>query len=95
MLGLPRSCPEVCSARALVSRSNAIFPVIAVCKATAWPAHNRRVNPAERLNQSRSDPVRVRNLRIFADPDAVVNDSTEMLGEVPINVRRDCANRLV
>src|SRR5207253_1014594 len=87
--------PEVGAPGACRPRSNAITPVVTVGEAATRPAKHARLDPAHLLNERRSNAADVGNLRAFADPHTVVDDSAEMLDEMAIDLWRDGADRLV
>ena len=47
------------------------------------------------IDERAADAAVVRHLRALADPDAVVDDAAEVLGEVPLDLWRDAADGLV
>src|SRR5262249_9098126 len=79
--------PEVSPARPLITRTDTVFPVIAVGTAAAWPTNDRCMNAAHCVDQSGPDRVCVWNAGTFADPDAIVNNAAEVFCEVSIDVR--------
>src|SRR6266545_777710 len=79
--------PEVDAARTFVARSDAVTPVILIGEAAAWPADYSRLDPADILDQLTADAVDVRHFRVFTNPDAVVDDATEVLDKMAIDVR--------
>src|SRR5439155_4419940 len=87
--------PEVGAARAVVGRADSVAPVIAVGEAAAWPPDDWRLDLFHLVDERLADPIDVRNLRVLADPDAVVDDAAEVLGEMAVQLRVDGANRLV
>ena len=86
--------PEVGARGALVARADAVAPVVAVGEAAAGPAEDRRLDGFRRSDERRADTEGVRDLRVFADPDAVVDDSAEVLDEVAVDLGRDGADGL-
>src|SRR5689334_8600447 len=85
--------PEIGAARATGARPCAIAPVIAVGETAARPAHDRRAYALQMVYKGFANAADVCNLRVFADPDAVINDAAEMLGEVAVNLRRNHRRR--
>jgi hypothetical protein len=66
--------PIVVGARPL-ARANAVAPVVAVSEAASGPAKVRRANPPHVVHELLANATDVGNLRIAADPDAVVDDA--------------------
>jgi hypothetical protein len=60
--------------------------VIIVGKAAARPAKIWYVDSAKRFDDVGAQAARIGNRRLFPDPDAVVDASTQVLGEVTIQV---------
>src|SRR5580658_5670773 len=87
--------PKVRPTRALVARSDAIAPIVAVCKTAARKTHHRRLGLAHLVDQLLADTVDIRDARSFAHPDAVVNDATQVLREVTVDIGRNGSKRLV
>src|SRR5215468_9466006 len=69
--------------------SYSVAPVIAIGKAAAWPAQVRRSNALHVVDELLADSLYVGNARVWADPDAVVNDAPKMLDEMPVYIRAD------
>ena len=86
--------PEIGAARTVVGRADAVAPVVAVGEAAAGPADDRRLDLLHLVDERLADAVDVGNLRVFADPDAVVHDAAEMLDEMAVQLGRDRADRL-
>ena len=87
----PQACgaPSSCTCAAAGRRADAVAPVVAVREAAARPAQVRRADPLHVVHELLADAVDVRDLRVAADPDAVVDDAAEVLDEVPVEVRAD------
>src|ERR1019366_3178875 len=92
---LRRACPEVRPLGALVARSDSVAPVVTVGKAAARPANHRRTDAPQRFDQRLPQAAYVRNRRILAHPNAVVNHTAQILDEVPVDLRRNRRDRLV
>src|SRR4051812_22092137 len=75
--------------RALVTRANAVAPVVFVGEASAGPADVRYLDRLQRLDDVVADAARVRNLRIRTDPDPFVDATPEVLGKLAENVPVD------
>src|SRR6266567_496621 len=71
--------PEVRAARAFTSRPNAIVPVVAVGKTSAWPTQHAGFDLPHLFDQRASDATDVGYLRFLADPNAVVDHAAEVL----------------
>src|ERR1700679_1688747 len=87
--------PEISSTRAVGSRTNSVAPIIAVSKASARKTNHRRLDLLHLVDQLFPNATDVRNLRVFSNPDAIVDDSAQVFREVPVNVRRDNSQRFV
>ena len=83
---------DIDPARALVTRANAILPVIIVSEAAARPANDRRFQAAQSLYDICAEATHIRDGRILTDPDAIINAPTEVLGKVPIDIGVDCGD---
>jgi hypothetical protein len=70
--------------------------MVFVGKAPAGPAHVRHLYSFERGDDIVADPARVRNLRVRADPNSLVNAVAEVFGElaeeVAVNLRASPGN---
>jgi hypothetical protein len=87
--------PVVVSARPLCRVPNPISPVIAVRKTAAWPAKIRDSNPPQVIDELFTNAVDIRNFRVPSDPNAIVDDATEMLDELPVNMGADLGTRIL
>ena len=87
--------PEVGPRRPPVRAADAVAPVVAVGKAAARPADGARRQAAHVIDQRLADASRVGDLRLLADPDAVVDDAAEMLDEVSVQIGRHRADAFV
>src|ERR1039457_5654860 len=67
------------------ARTDAVAPIVTVGETAARPADDRRPDLAHRVDQRFPDATDIGDLRVLADPDAVVNDAAEMLDEVAMN----------
>ena len=74
---------------------DAVAPVILVGKAAPRPAHHDMAKLLDVLDQLAADAVDIRDLRIGADPDAVVDHAADVLGKLAVDRRLDRADRLV
>src|SRR5271156_3584023 len=81
--------PEIGAARPL--RTNTIFPVVTVCEAASRPANHRDMNLLHHVHQLRTDAVLVGDLRFLSHPHAVVNHTSDMFGDLAIDVRGNLA----
>jgi hypothetical protein len=81
--------PEIGPARTPLTGTDPVAPVIAVGEAAAWPADHRRLDFLERVDERRPDTTGVRNLRVFADPHAVVDNASKMLRKMAVQLGRD------
>src|ERR1017187_4920585 len=92
---LRRACPEVRPLGALVARSDSVAPVVTVGKAAARPADHGWTDAPQRFDQRLPQAANVRNRRILAYPNAVVNHTAQILDEMPVDPRRNRRDRLV
>jgi hypothetical protein len=83
------------AARPLVARSDAVAPVVLVGEAAARPPHHHAAQPPYMLDQAAANSVNVGHFRLWADPDAVVDDAADVLGEVAVNRRLDRADGVI
>ena len=90
-LGIGIVGPEVGAARTLRGRSDAVFPIVTVGEAAAWPADDGRMDLLHPLDQLGANAVLVADFGVFAHPYAVVYDSADVLGEMAIDVGRNRA----
>ncbi len=94
-LGVGIVDPEVGAGGAVLARADAVAPVVAVGEAAAGPADDGDVNLLHAIDDLFADAVDVGDARTFADPDAVVDDAAEMLGELAVDLGGDGADALV
>src|SRR5207249_1865684 len=95
ILRRPRVGPEAGAARAVAGRADAVTPIVAVGEAAARPADHRRLDLPQVVDQRLPDATDVGDLRVLADPNAVVDDAPEVLDEVTVDFGRDGRDRLV
>src|SRR5467141_3760186 len=81
--------------RTFFTRTDAVFPVVFVREATAWPAKDGDLNPLERRYDVVPDAARVRNRALLSHPDTFVNTMAQVLRELAINVAVDGVTRFV
>ncbi len=81
--------------RPLVARADAFAPVIFIREAAARPTHHRHFQFLQRLDDVVAIAARVRNLRVLADPDSLVDAVAQVLRELAIDVAIDLGARLV
>jgi hypothetical protein len=86
--------PVVVAARPLAGRADAVAPVVAVGEAAPGPAEVRGADALHVVHELLPDAAEVGDPRIGADPDAVVDDTAEVLDEVAVDVRVDDRPRL-
>jgi hypothetical protein len=87
--------PEIGAPRTRSRRADAVAPVVAVGKAAARPADDAGLQRLEFVEQRLANAADVGNLRVLADPDAVVDDAAEVFDEVTAEVGCDAADRFV
>ena len=95
LVGLGLLAPAAEAAGRACARADAVAPVILVGEAAARPAHDDRPELADVLDQGAADAVDIGDLGIGPDPDAVVDDAADVLGELAVERRPDRADRLV
>src|SRR5258705_4068248 len=76
--------PEIAATGALVGWADAVFPIIAVGKTTAWIPDHRSLDLAHVVNQFLANAVYIGNLGVRPHPDAVVNHSAEVLCKMAV-----------
>ena len=76
-------------------RTDAVAPVVAVGEAAAGPANHAGLQRLELVHQRFADAADVGDLRLLADPDAVVDDAAEVFDEVAVEVGGDAADRFI
>jgi hypothetical protein len=81
------SLPEIRAPRPLRCGTDTIFPIVTIGEAASGPANNGDMNLVHHVNQLRTDTISVGNLRLLSHPHAVVNDSTDVLCELAVDVR--------
>src|SRR6266851_1291016 len=81
--------PEVVSPGPSGGVADPVAPVIPVGKAAAGPAEIRGADPLHVVHELLADSVHVRYGRVPAHPHAIVDDTPEVLDEVPIDMRAD------
>ncbi|MNI05969.1 hypothetical protein D3C73_589370 [compost metagenome] len=67
-------------------KADTVLPVILIGEAAARPAQHGNIELAQRSNHIIADTVCIRNRRILAHPNAFIDTSAEMLGEMPVNI---------
>ncbi len=75
--------------------SDPIPPVIAVCKTAARPAIVRDPNALHVADELLANSADILDFRIPSYPDPVINDSAEMLDELPVQMRADFRTRIL
>src|SRR5262249_1308536 len=75
--------------------TDAVPPVVLVGETAARPPQHGDVQVLERGDDVVAHAARVRDRGLLPDPDAVVNQAPEMLGEVAVDVAVDRRLRLV
>jgi hypothetical protein len=75
--------------RPLRARPDPVAPVVDLAEAAAGPADHGDVDMAQRLDHVATIAADVRDIALFADPDAFVDAASEMLGELAVDVLGD------
>src|SRR5699024_669751 len=75
--------------------TDAVLPVIGVCKTTARPPKDGNIQLFESIDNIGAHSILVGNLGIFAYIQAAVNAAPQMLGKMPVDVFIDGADRAV
>ena len=81
--------PIVVRAGSPAHRADAVAPVIAVRETAPRPAKIRRADALHVVHELFADAVDVGDLRITADPDAVIDDAAEVLDEMAVDMGVD------
>jgi hypothetical protein len=76
------------------ARAYAVAPVVAVGETAAGVANDRGLDAAHVLDERAPYAADVRHTRALADPHAVVDYAAQVLDEVAVHVRVDCADWL-
>ena len=79
----------------LVARPDSISPVILVCEASSWPAHHGNFERSQCGDDVLPKSSLVRNCRMVAHPNAVIDAMPQMLGELTVDVTIDDRTRLL
>ena len=87
--------PKVSPPRTLVYGADAIAPVIAVGETAARETHDRRFDLPHLVDQFLANAIHVRDFRVLAYPDSVINHSAQILGEMAVDIRGNGAERLI
>src|SRR6185503_1113068 len=87
--------PEVDPRGSFVSGADAVAPIVLVGKAAAGITNHTRLKLLQIIDQRFANAVVIRNLRLLAHPDAIVDHGAEVLDKVTVDVWRDRADRLV
>ena len=86
--------PEGGAGGTLVGGAETVTPVVGIRKAAARPAQERSLNCLHSVDEGLADAVGVRDFRVGANPDAVVNHAAQMLNKVAVDLGRDGRDRL-
>ena len=81
--------PEVVRTRTRAGLADAIAPVVSVGEAATGPTKIGSANPLHVVDKLLADSIYVRDLRIPAYPDTVVDNAAQVLDEVSVNMRAD------
>ena len=74
---------------ALFGRTDAIFPVVLVRKAAAWPSDDRNLDGFQSLHNILPDAIDIRDFRIGSYPDTFIDASAQMLRKLTIYITAD------
>src|SRR5262245_44146092 len=85
--------PVVVCSGPLGCRADSVAPVITVREASARPPEIRRSDGFHVIDKLFSNPIDIRNPRVFSDPDPVVNHPAEMLDEMAVDMRANLGPR--
>src|SRR6185437_12119982 len=89
LLEIGRIGPKIRAFRAPVAWADAVAPVVAIGKASARPANNRRLDALQIVDEFFPNASDVRNFSVLSDPDAIVNTAAQVFGEMSVNVGRN------
>src|ERR1700734_202564 len=81
--------PEVGPSRSFVGWPDAATPVIAVRKTAPRKPNYRSFDLAHFIDKFLANAINIRNLRVGPDPNAIVDHTAKVLGEVSIEIRRN------
>ena len=71
------------------------MPIVAVCEAATRPPHHGSLQLPHVVHQRLTDASHVWNLRVFTHPDAVIDDATDVFGEVAVQFSGNLADGFV
>jgi hypothetical protein len=95
-VGLLDAAPDhIDLGRALVARAHALAPVIVVGEAAAGPAHQRHLDGLQGRDHVVAIAPGVGDLAVLADPDALVDAASQVLGELAVDLGLDHRTGLV
>ena len=75
--------------RTLATWTDTVTPVVFVGKATARPAQIRYINMFKSGDNIVPHSVRIRNLRVFPYPKAIIDTSSQMFGKLSVDMSAD------
>src|SRR6185295_6778909 len=87
--------PEVDARRTFVAWSNTVAPVVLIGKTATGIANHTWFKFFQVVDEGFANAVVIRNFRLLAHPDAVVDHAAQMLNEVAVDIRGNGSNRLV
>ena len=71
--------------RAVLARPDTIAPMVFIGETPARPTQNGNFQLLQRIQYIVAVALRIRNIRILADPEAAIDATTEMLGKLSVN----------
>src|SRR5262249_46305688 len=87
--------PQIGAGRTLGHRAHPTAPIITFGQTPPPLTDDRNLDSAHIVDEGFAKAIKVWHLGVWADPDALVDDSTKMFGEVSVQVGRNCSERLV
>src|ERR1700683_3743550 len=81
--------PKVGAPGPFVDRANAIAPIITVGKTSAREPYYRSLDLAHVIDQLFTNSIDLRDRRVLANPNAIIDYAAEIFGEVPVDIGRN------
>src|SRR5437868_1019325 len=94
-IGVYAAPTRVGPSRTLVARTDTVTPVILVGETATGPAQYGNIQFFQRSNNVVTQAARVRDRRVFAHPQAIVDQTAEVLGKLAVDVTVDGPSWLV
>lgn len=75
--------------------ADAVFPVVFIGEAAAWPAEDGDIELAQGMDDILADTAGIGDGGVFPDPDAFIDTASEVFGEVAVDIGVDGGAGLV